>query len=122
MKKIARVTGLVALAMLAACGTDDDGPVRPGSGNGVTVTGEVTNIQNEIAVDGGITLDVDVVDDGTNRLIFVGLFTLPPPNDEVLRLYDLVRRVEIGDMVRAEGVRRDDGVILEKLWILDGSP
>ena len=122
MKQMIRISGLVVLAMLAACGTDENDPARPGSTNGVTVTGEVANIQNEIAVDGGITLDVDLVDDGTDRLIFVGLFTVPPPSDEDMRLYDLVRRVEIGDVVRAEGVRRDYGVILEKLWILDGSP
>ncbi|MDH3215472.1 MAG: hypothetical protein OEN01_04165 [Candidatus Krumholzibacteria bacterium] len=113
---------MAALTVLAACGTNGDDSTTPGTDNGVVASGEVTHIQNEIAVDGGITLDIDLVDDGSHRLIFPGLFTSPPPTDEDLRLYDVVRRVEIGDLVRAEGVRRDHGIILEKLWILDGQP
>ena len=123
MKQIVRVVLLaVSLMVIAACGTDGSGPATPGTTSGVIVNGEVTGIQNEIAVDGGITLEVDLVDDGIDRLIFVGLFTAPPPTDEDLGLYDVVRRVEIGDIVRAEGVRRDYGIILEKLWILEGRP
>jgi hypothetical protein len=115
------VCGLVALALLAACDDDSNVAVQDPQAN-VSVSGEVTNIQNDIAVDGGIVLDIAVAKDGQDRLVFGGLFTVPPPTNDDLKLYDVVRRVEVGDMVRGWGVRRESGIILEKLWILDGQP
>jgi len=116
--------GMVAMVLAGTngCGGDENGPTGPSAAGNVVVTGEVTAIQNEIAVDGGIILDVDLTGGGSDRLIFGSLFTVPPPSEAQLALYDVVRRVEVGDVVRGEGRRRGDGVVLEKLWILDGRP
>jgi hypothetical protein len=119
-----RSTSLLAIllpaALCVAC-SDDTGPGQPLE-NGTIVTGTVTAIQNDIPVDGGILLDIDVADDGSDRLVFPSLFTPQQPSEETLRLYDVVRRVEVGDVVRAEGAREQSGLLLQKLWILDGTP
>ena len=112
----------VSSTVLSGCGADDGAPVTPEPTSIVVATGEVTAIQNDIAVDGGILLDVDLLNDGSERLILHSLFTDLPPTDEHLALYDVVRRVEIGDLVQGEGARSDFGIVLEKLWILDGRP
>jgi hypothetical protein len=126
MNRIVRVFGVIALSIsfmaVGACGTDDNCPTAPDGTNSLVVNGVITEIQNDIAVDGGITLEVDLVNGGSDRLIFGSLFTSPPPTEEHLKLYDVVRRVEIGDIVRAEGARADHGLVLEKLWIVGGRP
>jgi hypothetical protein len=103
--------------LFLACG--NDGPAGPSSGS-VVVTGTVVEFQDMTPVDGGVTITVAPQGGGTERLLFPSLFTYPPPSQEVMNLYDLVRRVEVGDSVRAEGTRTTDGVELESLAILGG--
>ena len=119
MKRIKIMLALGIVLVLASCGSDP-APICADEGSDAVVCGEVVSIDNSIAVDGGITLDVDVSADGVDRLLFPSLFTYPPPTDEVMALYEVVRQVEVGDMVRAEGTRGDRGLMLEKLWVLDG--
>jgi hypothetical protein len=113
---------LTSLAMLIGCSEEGAGPATPEETQNVVVRGEVTRIQDNTDVDGGIALDIELEDNGSERLILGSLFTVPPPSEDHLRLYDVVRRVELGDIVRAEGVRKDHGIILEELWIVDGRP
>jgi hypothetical protein len=82
----------------------------------------VVEFQDETPVDGGVTITVTTQSGGTERLLFPSLFTDPPPSQHVINLYDLVRRVEVGDLVRAEGKRTTAGVELESLAILGGRP
>jgi hypothetical protein len=119
MKFVPALAVIVLSGLVGACGSDDSDPVQPGPATEVVI-GEITRIDNQIPVDGGIVLDLTADNGGTDRLLFPSLFTNPPPGEAVLRLYDLVRRVEIGDRVRAEGIRTDYGVDLESLWILEG--
>ena len=102
MKLIRIIQALGIVLMSASCGSDPV-PICADEGSDAVVCGEVISIDNSIPVDGGITLDVDVSSDGVDRLLFPSLFTDPPPTDEVMALSDVVRDVEVGDVVRAEG-------------------
>lgn len=109
------------LVLLLGCAARSDGPVGPAPGNTV-VTGSVTEIRDLVPVDGGATITVATKNGGTEHLLFPSLHTSPPPTPQTIALYDLVRRVEVGDRIRAEGQRTDSGVKLESLEILEGQP
>lgn len=116
-------TSLVLLASLFVpfLGCGNDGPLNPAPGT-VVVTGTVIEVRDDTPVDGGVTIMVETSRQETERLIFPSLFTEPPPSQQTIALYDLVRRVEVGDLVRAEGKRTAAGVELESLAILGGQP
>ena len=103
--------------IIGGCGDDSSAPTAP-EGTNVVVTGEVVEVQNAIPSDGGITLTVTPEVGGTEQLLFPSLFTLPPPSEETFRLYDVVKRVEVGNVVRAVGIRTTAGIALESLVIL----
>lgn len=82
------------------------------------VIGEVTFIYDNIAADGGVTIDLKLDDDGVERLLFAPLYW-GDDSDERWTLYAKIRQVEVGDRVRAEGQRTDRGIELEDLVILE---
>ena len=119
---VLKLVFLCVLLLAAGCGDDDGDPAAPESPTTVVRTGTVTAVDDRTPVDGGITIDLLLDDGGTERAYFPSLFTSPPPGEDLMRLYDVVRRVEIGDRVRVEGMRSEAGGIdLDSLWILDGS-
>ncbi len=97
-------------------------PSGPGTSGLVVVTGRVTQIENAVPVDGGVRIDIILEGGKTEQLLFPSLFTSPPPSEETLKLYDVIRRVELGDRIRAEGKRVPAGIELEALAILEGHP
>ena len=101
---------------------NDGPPVGLTADGDVVVTGEVLEIVDQVPVDGGVTISVTTSDGITERLLFPSLFTYPPPSEQTIKLYDLVRRVEVGDVIRAEGKRTENGVELQSLTILSGRP
>lgn len=112
---------LLVLPLLSlACG--DGGPGGPASGF-VVVTGTVVEFQDETPVDGGVTITV-TTQGGEMERLFLAPFVEGPvsPPQETVNLYDLVRRVEVGDSIRAEGERTPAGVKLASLAILAGRP
>lgn len=116
------LTFALVLVLLVGCGSDDDAPSAPSGPRTEIVTGEVTALEDMTPVDGGLTIDIALGDDRADRLYLPSLFTAEPPGEDLLRLYDVARRVEPGDVVRAEGQRNGEGLLISSLWILDGTP
>jgi hypothetical protein len=116
------VLALLATSFLIVfgCGKGSDVSTGPTPAGTVVVTGEVVEVQNLVPVDGGVTIEITLEGGKTERLLFPSLFTSPPPTEEMLSLYSVVRRVEIGDLVRAQGKRTSAGIELEALAILAG--
>ena len=123
MSRARRTTELVLLAaaflLFLGCGKAS-APTGPALGTTVVVTGEVVEVQDQTPVDGGVTITVTSQEGGTERLRFPSLRTAPPPSEEALNLYDLLRRVEVGDLVRVRGKRSADGLQIESFAILGG--
>jgi hypothetical protein len=119
---------LLATSCIALLGCENenqkgnDGALAPAADGNVIVTGEVLDVVDQVPVDGGVTISVTTSEGITEQLLFPSLFTYPPPSEETIKLYDLVRRVEVGDVVRAEGKRTENGVELLSLTILSGRP
>ena len=121
MNRLWKCSADVWVAALAL-GCEDPGSVE-GERDLVTVTGVVTMKDDQVPVDGGVTMTLQLDDGGAETLVFRSLFTAPPPPPEQLALYQVIAQVRVGDRVRAEGRRRDDGVELEDLTILkDAAP
>ena len=115
--------GLLALIALVAIGCSESQPEQTtpssvtGTGN-VTVEGVVVAVEDLVPVDGGVTIDIAMESDERARLLFGSLFTSPPPDEATLELYEIVRRVEVGDFVRASGEQTDYGIKIDDLAIL----
>lgn len=107
-----------SLAMLA-CSSDETPSGYSSELRATVVVGEVLMIDDQVPVDGGVTIDIEVRRGETERLLFGSLFTNPPPPRERLELYRVIVELEIGDRVRARGSRSEHGIILEDLFILD---
>jgi len=84
----------------------------------VTVEGYVRHIDDQTPVDGGVEIELRLDDGGDVLLLFGSLFTYPPPDDEKLRLYEVIRQVEVEDRVRATGIETERGIRIEQLTIL----
>jgi len=115
-------TLMILSFLFFGCAGESDVPSGPGTSGTIVATGDVTQIDNLVPVDGGITIEINLEDGKTEHLLFASLFTAPPPSEERLKLYDVVRRVEVGDRIRAEGKRVPKGIELEALAILEGRP
>jgi hypothetical protein len=103
----------------AACSSDDgSGTIVPTDPAVVTVTGEVTHKDDQVPVDGGVTMTLELDDGGIETLLFGSLFSHPPPSQEQLDLYRVIASVNVGDRVTAKGQRSEEGVSLEQLVIL----
>lgn len=111
-----------SFVLLLGCGNANDGFFAPAPGASVIVTGEVIAFDDQVPADGGATITVNTAGGATVRLLFPSLHTSPPPSQQTIDLYDLVRPVEVGDRIRAEGRHTANGVELESLTILGGRP
>ena len=123
MKQI-KLTLLLQAALfsfLIICGCSDELSPPPNDSKEsdlVEVIGEVTFIYDNVAADGGVTIDLKLDDDGVERLLFAPLYW-GDDSDERWTLYSKIQQVEVGDRVRGEGSRTDRGIELEDLVILE---
>jgi hypothetical protein len=85
----------------------------------VTVTGVVTAIDDDVPVDGGVVIDLQLEDGETVQLFFGSLYTVPPPRQWQIDLYQVIAGLEIGDRVSATGTRVPLGIGLRHLRILE---
>jgi hypothetical protein len=81
------------------------------------VTGEVTFFYDNVAADGGVTIDIELDDSQTERLLF-SPFYWGDDSEERWDLYSKLQEVELGIRVKAVGQRTDRGIELEDLTIL----
>lgn len=126
MKTKSILIGLTALvSVCTACRDKDVAPVLspdadPGAAPAlVVVVGVIVEKDDQVPVDGGVTMLLEKTGGGTALLLFGSLFTSPPPSQEQIELYEVIAKVEIGDVVRATGTRSDRGIVLEALTIQD---
>ena len=116
------ILGALAAPALFFLGCGNDAPAGPDTGT-VVVTGTVVEFQDSTPVDGGVTIAVTTRAEETQRLYLPPFAeSLTPPSLQTINLYDLVRRVELGDLIRAEGKPTSMGVELQSLAILSGRP
>jgi len=111
-----------SFVLLLGCGNGNRGFFAPAPGAHVMVTGEVIAFDDQVPADGGATITVNTAAGGAVRLLFPSLHTSPPPSQQTIDLYDLVRRVQVGDLIRAEGRHAASGVEIESLAILERRP
>jgi hypothetical protein len=106
---------VIALSMMLVGCSSSPTPTEPL----VTVTGIVTQIDDRVPVDGGVTITLKLDDGGTELLFFGSLFTSPPPDEEMLALYQRILEAEVGSHVKASGLRVEAGIELRDLTVLE---
>lgn len=120
VKAILNISRVLAVAILlfAPFGCFDDNSTGLSESRSVIVIGTVVAVEDLVPVDGGVTIDLECLDGRTERLLFPSLFTNPPPSEDTLELYQVILRIKSGNLVRAEGMRTESGIDLERLTIL----
>lgn len=113
-------TVLLALPFLLqwGCGERGDAPDPAPASENVVVSGHVLEVEDLVPVDGGVTIAIKTERGETEQLLFPSLFTLPHPPRETIDLYETVKRVKVGDSIRAEGHRSENGIDLVALEVL----
>ena len=110
----------VSLLIVAAC-SDNKGaaPIAAGDPDLVTVVGEVTQKDDRVGVDGGVTMTLKLDNGETETLFFRSLFTDPPASQQRLDLYDqVIDPLKVGDRVSAVGRKEAGKILLEDMTIL----
>lgn len=110
-----RFLAILLPIMLVGCSN----ATTPRAEQSVTVTGIVTEVDDRVPVDGGVTITLELDKGGTERLLFESLFTDPPPDEDRLALYEKILTVEVGNHVSATGDREEQGIRLMDLVVLE---
>ena len=110
-----QVLAIALPVMLVGCSSSTTPHAEPL----VTVTGIVTQIDDQVPIDGGVTITLDLDEGGTELLFFGSLFTSPPPDEQTLELYQKILKAEVGSQVKATGVRGEQGIALTDLVVLE---
>jgi len=122
------VSVLIFVVLISLGCSDDTGQVPAGLNSDaitkpdpdpVVVTGTVVEIADEVPVDGGVIIDLEVADGRTEVLYLPSFFTTPPPPENNQKVYQVIVQLEVGNRVKAEGCRTEHGIKLESLDILD---
>jgi hypothetical protein len=79
------------------------------------VTGSVLQIDDATPVDGGVSIQLATDNNEVVNLLFSTLFTVTPPPQWRWDLYELIASLEVGEYVRAGGVRVDGRISLREL-------
>ena len=111
---------LVLILVLPTGCSEEHGaqPSAPTKTDAVEVTGEVTFVYDNVAADGGVTIDIELDDGSADRLLF-SPFYWGDDSEERWDLYSKIQEVELGNRVKAVGKRTDRGIELEDLTILN---
>jgi len=118
--KVTNLAQILSVLLLVIIGCSDEGvppPSGPIRSDVVEVTGDVTFIYDNVAADGGVTIDLELEDGKTERLLFAP-FYWGDDSEKRWHLYSKIKEVELGDRVTAVGRRTDRGIELEDLIIL----
>jgi hypothetical protein len=108
---------LLLVLLIAVVGCSDDGappPSGPTKSDLIETTGDVTFIYDNVAADGGVTIDLELEDGTTERLMFAP-FYWGEDSEERWDVYAKIKELEIGDCVTAVGRRTDRGIEIEDI-------
>jgi hypothetical protein len=94
-------------------------PSVPDGGPRVSVVGRIESIEDLVPVDGGVTIELKEDSGGSAILRYASMFTNPRPSEEHVDLYQVIQDADVGDRVKAEGIRTSDGIDLKALTILE---
>ena len=86
-----------------------------------TITGRVKRIDDDTARDGGVTIQVEVEYARRVMLYFGSLYTRPPPTQERMDTYRLIKTLRAGDKIEVKGYEAGDGYTIEQLVKLPGT-
>jgi hypothetical protein len=120
------VSSLVLAALLASCApntesdTTGNNPVPANSSETIQVSGVVTEKDDKVPADGGVTLRIRSDAGDAITLEFESLFTLPRPTPERQDLYQKLVPIQAGDRVRATATRKDGMLRLESIEKVGG--
>lgn len=112
---------VIAVLIMSICACSNNKQVGPGDSTDsdlITVVGEVIEIEDMVPVDGGVTIKLRQEDETEVDLYYSSLFTNPPPSQEHIDLYQVITEVDVGDRVRAKGIRIDHMIELKDLTII----
>jgi len=98
------------LLIQAGCSEEATPPTGPEL---VSVHGTVTRIVDDTPVDGGVQVDVELVD-GETETLYLPSFWIPPTEEEE-KVYQVIKQLRIGDRVEAVGERTEFGIKLRYL-------
>jgi hypothetical protein len=87
-----------------------------------TLYGTVVKIESMVDRDGPLFVHLDTGGDEPVRLVFGSLFTSPPPDADRLALYDRLRKLEVGDRIRADGYALAEGFLLQSVSRITDDP
>jgi hypothetical protein len=107
---------------LSACGDDgNDGrtPAKSQENELIRFRGAVTEIDDKIPVDGGVTIRMTDEAKGAVTIGFESLFTLPRPTEDRQALYGDIQKVTVGDVVSATARMVDGGYRLESISVIE---
>ena len=115
----ALIIGLGA-AGLTGCAADNGNkePVETLAPDMVRFNGSVTEIDDDIPADGGVTIRLTDKAKGPVTINFESLFTLPRPTEARQALYEDIRKVSVGDVVTATARMVDGGYRLESIAVV----
>lgn len=110
--------GLIALLAMTATGCNDATGVPRDDGD--DLQGTVESVYDDMPSDGGAGLWLrDEADGALKHAYLPSLFTYPPPDEATLaaveRVMPVLRRLQPGDRVLAEGRLDEGGLRLERL-------
>ena len=105
----------LGLAVFGCSGSSIDGQGGPEL---TVVEGVVTEVVDQVPVDGGVTITIRTTGGKSRTVYFESMFTYPPPSNEHVALYEKVRVVKVGNRVRATGTPKDDYVSLKDIEVL----
>ena len=116
----ATLIALGATGLSACSGREDDKESAETLATGlIRVKGAVTVLNDQVPVDGGVTIEVNDPKRGTVTLNFESMFTLPRPTEDRTKLYEEIRKVKVGDVVNATARPLEDGVLrLESIEVV----
>jgi hypothetical protein len=116
----ALLIGLGAAGIEACGGEGTKEPAENLAPGVVRFRGAVTEIDDKIPVDGGVTIRMTDEKKGEVTLNFESLFTLPRPTEDRQALYGEIQKVKVGDVVTATAKAQDGGYRLESIAVVAG--
>ncbi|HEX7878605.1 MAG TPA: hypothetical protein VF720_04315 [Candidatus Eisenbacteria bacterium] len=113
---------MIGLGAAGLSGCADDGnkePIETLAPDMVRLTGSVSEIDDDVPADGGVTIRMTDKVKGAVTLNFESLFTLPRPTEARQALYADIQKVSAGDVVTATARLVEGNYRLESIRVIE---